>query len=230
MKDEPSFIVIVVDAIIGSGKTTLIEKCLLPVLTERGLRITYVKEPINHKRLEDFYQNKRRRAFQFQTRMFHDRVKECQNQYQRYGKCTDVFLLERSVFSDVMFMQTLHDEGNLDDTEYEDYMDLWKMWEEVMPFKPDLFIYLKPDLDVSMNRVRERSRTGEEIVDQGYQALLQEKHDALLGGEYVSISDSHFVPCIHLNTNSNFRDDENVKKEIADDIEKHIHRIKNRNR
>lgn len=221
------FIVIAIDAIIGAGKTTLIEQCLIPILTRRGLRITYIREPINSERLKDFYLNPSRRAYQFQTKMFHDRVKECQRQHRKYHHCTDVFLMERSIFSDLLFMKTLYDEGNLDKTEYDDYMELWTMWEDVMPFKPDLFVYLNPEVDVAMKRLKERSREGEEGVEKDYQMLLKKHHDDFLGGEYVSVSGSHHVPCLHIDTNSNFRDDQHVKEKLADKLEGYIELIRN---
>lgn len=236
MPTEPRklpYIVLVVDGIIGAGKTTLIQDCLVPLLSEWGLRITVVPEPVekwkSSGRLKQFYEDPARRGYQFQTRAFHDRVKMSQEVFRKYAAHTDVFLLERSVFTDLLFMESLHESGTIDDSEYEDYMDLWTMWEEVMPFRPDLFVYLKPDVDVAMDRLRERNRDGEAGVSKEYQIALEQKHDAFLGGKFVVISDSHYIPCFHLSTNSDFRDDDSVKKEIASTfLEKisHIRRLK----
>jgi len=234
MTDEPRklpYIVLVVDGIIGAGKTTLIQDCLVPILSEWGLRITVVPEPVEKwkvlGRLEQFYEDPSRRGYQFQTRAFHDRVKTSQEIHRKYAAHTDVFLLERSVFTDLLFMKTLRESQTIDETEYEDYLDLWTMWEEVMPFRPDLFVYLKPDVDVAMKRLQERNRDGESTVSKDYQVALEEKHDEFLGGDYVAISDSHYVPCFHLSTNSNFRDDDVVKKEIASKFLDKISHIRN---
>lgn len=222
MQQEKKYTVIVIDGIIGAGKTTLLNNCLLPLLTGWGLKVTLVPEPVDkwkkNGRLEQFYVNTKRRAYQFQTVAFHDRVKTAQKLFRKCSSHTDVFILERSIFTDKLFASCLHDSGMMDETEYEDYLNLWNMWEEVMPFKPDLFVYLKPDVNVAMDRLKNRNRSEESKVSVDYQKTLQEKHDEFLGGEFVIIDEGHFVPCMHLYTNSNFRDDDKVKEEVAKQI------------
>lgn len=231
---EHDFIVVVVDAVIGAGKTTIIRKCLIPTLTKKGWRITEVREPVDkwkeNGRLDLFYKDPARRGFQFQTVAFHDRVREAQEKFHRYKHSTDVFLLERSIFTDVLFTKMLYESGTIDKTEYEDYLNLWKMWEEVMPFKPDLFIYLKPDLDVCMERLKERNRSEETGVSLEYQRKLEEKHQEFLGDEFVAIGDCHYVPRLLLNTNSNFRDDPKIQEQISSMIEQEFKNIRSRRR
>ena len=220
------FIVIVVDGIIGAGKTTLIEDCLKPILSEDGYRVTVVNEPVEKWKadgsLKQFYEDPKRRAFQFQTKVFHDRVKKCQKKFEKYSKCTDIFLLERSIFTDLLFMEMLYDDGKVDQSEYDVYLELWTMWKKVMPFEPDLFIYLKPTIDTVMQRLNERNRTEEAGVDEDYQNKLQIKHDNFLGRKFVKISKSQYVPCVKLNTNSNFRDYEKIKIEITEQVKTEI--------
>jgi deoxyadenosine/deoxycytidine kinase len=213
--------VVVIDGVIGVGKTTLIEKCLVPMLTEREYRVTVVREPVDKWKesgsLQQFYKDPSRRAYQFQTRAFHDRIRECQEQYKNYSKCTDIFLLERSIFTDMLFMKMLLDSNTIDETEFRDYKDLWKMWEKLMPFTPDLFVYLRPDVEVAMERLHKRNREGETVSIE-YQKALQEKHDEFLGKDMVQISDSRYVPCLHLYTNENFVSDDLVKSYITERI------------
>ena len=219
-------IVISVEGLIGCGKTTLLHRCLVPILLERGWKVTLVDEPVSKwdkdGLLKKFYDDPKRWAYHFQTKAFHDRVRECQSQYKKHKDDTDVFLLERSVFSDTIFMKTLHETGVVDDMEMQNYTDWWNMWEEVMPFHPDLFIYLKPDLDICMSRVRERSRKGEEGVRKDYQRKLQEKHDEFFNDGAVEVAPGHYVPVFNLETNSNFRDDPEVKEEIVNLIEEKL--------
>ena len=219
-------IVIAIEALIGAGKTTLIHQCLLPIFLEKGWKVTVIDEPVckweSDKLLKKFYDDPKRYAYHFQTKAFHDRVRECQSQYRKHKDETDIFILERSIFSDTLFMKTLHDLGTIDDMEMEHYKEWWNLWEEVMPFQPDMFIYLKPDLDVCMKRVKERARDGEEGVKKEYQSLLEKKHDEFFEGDAVEVSKGHYVPVLPLATNSNFRDDIRVKKMIADLIEKKI--------
>lgn len=219
-------IVISIEGLIGGGKSTLIHRCLLPILLERGWKVTIVDEPVSKwesdELLKKFYDNPKRYAYHFQTKAFHDRVRECQSQYRKHKDDTDVFILERSVFSDTIFMNTLHELQTVTDMEMNHYREWWSLWEEIMPFRPDLFIYLKPDLDVCMSRVRERSRDGEEGVKRDYQAVLEKNHDAFFSGDAVEVAPGHYVPVLPLPTNSNFRDDPEVKAWITDLIEDKI--------
>lgn len=230
-KGARMYTVLVIDGIIGAGKSTLIEECLVPIFSERGLTVTVVREPVDMWKakgsLQQFYKDPSRRGYQFQTRAFHDRVRESQKQYLKYRKVTDIFLLERSVFTDLLFMKMLRESGTIDQTEYDDYFDLWTMWEEVMPFLPDLFVYLKPGIDVAMSRLQERNRDGESAVSVGYQTALQEKHDEFLGNDCVVLPPTgHNVPCYHMTTNGNFRDDPETKKQIAEELLDRISHIR----
>jgi deoxyadenosine/deoxycytidine kinase len=218
-------LVIAIESIIGAGKSTLLYDCLLPILSKRGWRVTIVDEPVSKWNksglLEKFYEDPKRWAYHFQTKAFHDRVKECQKQFENHAETTEVFLLERSVFSDTIFMKTLLEQGVITDFEYSDYLDWWSLWEKVVPFQPDIFIYLKPDLEVCMKRVQERARDGECNISIDYQRILQKKHDEFFG-KFVEIAPKHFVPVYHLCTNANFRDFPEVKLWISDLIEEKI--------
>ena len=225
MSSSKKYVVVVVDGLVGSGKTTLLEKCLVPILTKKGLKVTLVREPVEKWKktgaLERFYQNPERRGFQFQTMAFHDRVRKSQEKYKKYKDTTDVFLMERSIFSDMLFMKTLFSMGTIDQSEVDDYASLWKMWEEVMPLKPDLFVYLKPDIEEVMDRVVKRARSAETGISKDYQIMLEKHHDEFLGDEYATIS-GLFVPCFRLETNENFRDDEKVMEKITSIIKEKI--------
>jgi len=196
---------------------------------ERGWKVTIVDEPVSKwesdKLLKKFYDDPDRYAYHFQTKAFLDRVRECQSQYRKHKDNTDVFILERSIFSDTIFMNTLYEMGMVDDMEMEHYKEWWDLWEEIMPFQPNMFIYLKPDLDVCMKRVIERSRNGEEGIKKEYQELLEKKHDKFFENDAVEISKGHYVPVLPLVTNSNFRDDPIIKEMITDLIEEKINLI-----
>jgi deoxyadenosine/deoxycytidine kinase len=194
--------------------------------------VTEIREPVEKwkelGRLEQFYADPVRRSYQFQTRAFHDRVAEAQEKYRLYSDTTDVFILERSIFTDKLFLEMLKDTGCEDQSEYEDYLDLWTMWEKVMPFRPDLFVYLRPAVDVCMARLRSRARDEEQGVSADYQQRLQEKHDAFFGGEYVVINECHCTPRLLLETNDNFKHDPQVQAQLTDAVEEVIAGIRSK--
>jgi len=232
MKHKP--IVIVVEGVISSGKTSYI--CMLrKLLTSKGLRITVVKEPID-KWSEPgpdnspsiftlFNEDRKRWSYHFQTKVFYDKVHENKEMFEKYGDRSDVFICERSCFKDNIYMDTLREGGYVTELEMQHYKEWCSMWSSLMPYEPDLFIYLRPSLETCMKRIKERNRPGEEKIDIEYQRILQEKHDDFFGRDSVNISDAHFVPCIRLTTEENFRDNAEVQERLASHFEEIVKSI-----
>ena len=230
-KNRRKPIIICIDGLIGAGKTTLINNCLLPLLSERGYSVTLVKEPIEEWLKCGIFtrmaQDEKRWTYHFQTKAFHDRIKEMVRLWNAHSESTDIFLLERSHFSDRIFMKDAYDRGIVDDLEYSHYSEWWGLWSGIPGvMKPDLFIYLKPSLDIVQERVCERSRKGEEGISKERQKGLEKAHDFFLGGNTANIDENHFVPVLHLQTDSNFRDDIRVQNEILDFLEPSIQKIR----
>lgn len=199
-------IVVVIDGIIGAGKSVFIYDYFVKVYPDAVI----VDEPLTKWKdegtLKRFYDDPSRRAYQFQTRVFHDRIMECRNKY-RENPHAKLFVLERSIFTDVLFMKAMKKDGLIDESEYKDYMDLWKMWSELMPFKPSLFIYLSPEIEVAMNRLKSRGREEEMLISREYQLSLKEVHDDFFNTR-------HPVPVIVLNNSGDVSMYESFHKEI----------------
>lgn len=221
-------IVVVVDGLIACGKTTYLN-ILIKVLTRKGWRVTLVKEPVekwtapgpngSESLFQLFNSDPSRWGYHFQTKAFYDRVMENKDMYAKYGDRSDVFILERSCFTDGLFMNSLHDAKLVTDLEMRDYNDWCRMWTDVMPYEPDLFIYLRPPVEVCMERLKERNRPGEEKITKEYQFALQKHHDEFFTGDAVNISGSHFVPCVRLETTENYRDDTAIQEKFASHFE-----------
>lgn len=187
--------VLEIDGLIGSGKTTLINKCLVPYFESKGLRVTIVKEPVDEWKelLPLFYADPTKYAYLFQTVAFHDRVRECQDKWKNYSETSDIFITERGMLSDMIFVKTLHEQGHINDVELKCYMKWWKLWGELIPFKPDLFIYLSPSMETIMKRVKKRSRPGEEHVSEEYQTMLKKYHDEIFDVDYFMDTPVHKI-------------------------------------
>lgn len=214
--------IVVVDGIIGSGKTTLIETWTSG-LTKRGWNVVPVKEPVEKWHdtgiLKRFYSNPKRWGYHFQTKAFHDRVVENIVAYEKFGDKADVFILERSPFTDTLFMELLYEAGDVDDMEMKDYKEWWSLWYKVMPYHPNLFVYLKPDLSECMNRLRTRNRDGEQDISMDYQLNLERKHDQFFSGDSVDLSDGTRAKCIWIQTNADFKNDDLVKDTITSKLD-----------
>jgi len=172
-------LLIVIDGIIGAGKSTFIEKELIPELEKYNIKCKTIEEPVEKwkesGRLQDFYEDPEKRAFQFQTRVFHDRITEINKIFDNNPDC-DVFIVERCVHSDILFMKTLLQLDKIDNSQYEDYISLWKMWEKICKLKPSLFFYINTNLTESISRIKQRDRNGEK-VDKLYQSTLKKNYD-----------------------------------------------------
>jgi deoxyadenosine/deoxycytidine kinase len=220
--------VVVVDGIISAGKTTYINM-LLKNLINRGYRVTIVKEPVDEwtkpgkngepSLLARFYSDPKRWAYHFQTMAFHDRVQENIRCYEKHGNDSDIFILERSMLTDNLFMEMLYENKTVDELEYTNYQKWWSLWRKVMPYEPNLIIYLKPSIDECMSRLRERNRCGEKGVSLEYQELLQKKHNDFFANKFINIENKHYIPCVTLQTDKNFRDDSSVQEELTDHFE-----------
>lgn len=117
-----------------------------------------------------------------------------------------IVLMERSIFSDHIFAEILHQDEDMDSTELEDYESLRQMWVGLMPVIPDLFVFLRPDLDIVMARMRGRGRPEESGVSVDYQVKLLEGHDRFYAQKKRDFAGKS-VPMHVINTNYDYRDD-----------------------
>lgn len=170
----PKFIVF--DGLIGAGKTTLIRK-LEEGMKHKGIKVKALIEPVDVWRdtgaLEHFYKDMKQNCYEFQTFVYISRIKDI---LQNLEDDIDIYLLERSIFSDrYIFVEMLkNDMGKIRMKMYEEWWDLWK---EILPFEFSLFIFLDTNIETSMKRLMQRSRS-EEVsgVSQEYQTELRSAH------------------------------------------------------
>lgn len=181
----PPFI-IDIEGIIGAGKTTLIEKVIVPFFEDQGLRVTMVPEPVEEwtEILPLFYKDPSRWGYHFQTKALYDRIRVSE---QVWKDCdADVIIMERSIWSDEIFMKTLQRCGEITEMEVKHYHNLWDMARRLMPFKPNVIFFLKPSIDTVMKRVEERARDGEDGISRDYQITLQTVHEEDFRGQVLT--------------------------------------------
>lgn len=237
LKDYPK--IVVVDGIIGAGKTSYLE-VLEQDLPQHNLRVHVVREPVEKWKecgiLQRFYNDPSRWAYHFQAKAFHDRIVENIKAWANHKEDTDIFILERSCFTDNLFMDMLFESKTIDELEYQHYNEWWHLWARIMPYMPHLFIYLKPDVDVCMKRLHKRNREGEENLSKDYQIALEAKHDKFFEKDSINLeqyvdfshSSSSFTSSsaceklpstvakvARLQTNKDFKDDIVARKEIV---------------
>lgn len=215
--------VIVIDGIIGAGKTTYIN-ILSKKLKERGYTVSIVREPVDKwvecGILQRFYNDPKRWGYHFQTKAFHDRVVENINVFNENPN-SDFYILERSPFTDTLFIEMLHTSGDVDDLELQHYREWWNLWNKVMPYSPDYFLYLKPDVEVCMERLRMRNRDGETGVGKDYQEALEEKHNSFFKDGMVDVGNK-MAKVINVFTNEDFKNDDGIQERLIDEFLRNV--------
>lgn len=161
---------IVIDGSIGAGKTTVINEVLIPILSAKGISATYIQEPVDLWKqigiLQEFYKDKKRYAYEFQTFAYVTRIKEC---IKTHSTEYQYVFMERSIFSDKhVFVQMLHDDGLIDNMQMAMYNEWWDMWKMLMPFTITAHIYIRPTPETCEERCKIRARDGEKEIPLEY--------------------------------------------------------------
>jgi len=170
---------IFIEGNIGSGKSTFIQ-----LLKDKGYTInlepvdkwTSMKNKNGKNLLEEFYADPERYSYLFQSIAFRTRIKSITSNPSDFT--------ERSVFTDRnVFAKTCHETGKMNDIEWEDYCEWFDWLTESLSVKPKGYIYLRADPKVSYDRIKKRSRGGEENISYDYLVNLHTKHDDWLMNE-----------------------------------------------
>lgn len=212
-------LVIVVDGLIGAGKTTLVN-VLAEDLSRCGWRVTKVLEPVKEWQesgiLQKYYDDQTRWGYTFQTNAFLTRVGAVKRAFKENSASTDIFILERSVFSDRVFVSMLHKDGKMNDLEKKLYDEWCDMWEQVMPCRPDGFVYLDPGVSECTARLRARDRTEESGVGEDYQARLRAEYNVLFSDDSFEVSAGRHVPVMRVTDTADWRGGEERTKQVLE--------------
>lgn len=158
---------IVVDGVVGAGKSTLAQKISdklgIPIFEELQNQTTM-------NLLEEFYRDKKRWSFTLQIHFLNERFKMIKEIHRRGGG-----ILDRSIFGDKIFASMLNEDGWMTDDEFRTYQTLLdNMLEHVK--NPKLLVYIDCDLSTAKSRIRGRGRDMEQGVDEVYWKRLNEKY------------------------------------------------------
>ena len=177
-------IVLSIEGNIGSGKTTLFAALQERFKSYRN--IIFLTEPVAEWNsvvdkdgvtiLEKYYANQVKYAFSFQMMAFTSRLAALRAALR--NPAYDVIITERSLCTDSeVFAKMLYADDKLEEVEYSIYK---KCFAEFIGEQPPIyFVYLKTDAQTAFERVKRRSRKGEQIP-LSYLANCQMYHDTWL--------------------------------------------------
>lgn len=171
-------IVIIMAGMISSGKTTYTTK-LADTLGTKPFFEPVEENPI----LDLYYEDMERWGMTLQLYFLNNRFRMIKKAYKDANN-----ILDRSLYEDSLFTKVNYLNGNINEIDYELYLDLVdNMLEEIegMPKKaPDLMVYLDADLEHILKNIKKRGRDFEQIeeedddIDEGllsyYKQLISE--------------------------------------------------------
>lgn len=195
--------VIIIDGVVGAGKSTLSEKI------SKALNIPVFYELQNQTTmnlLEEFYKDKKRWSFTLQIHFLNERFRMIKEIHKNGGG-----ILDRSIFGDRIFASMLNEDGYMSDDEFQTYTTLLDNMLEHSQ-NPHFLVYIDCDIETAMKRINKRGREMEQAVDRRYWSRLNEKYQQWYHG--YDLSDK-----ISIDANSYNPDNEEDIQRITSQIE-----------
>ncbi len=156
---------IVVEGVIGAGKSTLARLLAQPFHAEALLEVVE-ENPF----LQSFYGDRARYAFQTETFFLLSRYRQQQSIVQptveQHNLVSDYLFAKNRIFARL----------NLQGDEWDLFLQLYGALSERVP-KPDLVVYLQAGVDTLMGRIAKRDRSFERKMDRDYIVRLRDAYE-----------------------------------------------------
>jgi len=172
---------VVIDGNIGVGKSTVIHT------VQDKLRATHqceiIPEPVDKwvksGILQLFYSDPKQYAYLFQTSVVVDRFNATPSILKMTSPLhpsPNLYIGERTINSDRLFVNVLHSQGQFSDLEFNIYNE-WQAHFESLLRKPQLYIFLECSPEISLERIQKRSRDGESNISLDYLYQLKNEYE-----------------------------------------------------
>jgi deoxycitidine kinase/deoxyguanosine kinase len=162
--------IITIDGNIGSGKSTLVD-----YLKRHLKNVVFLQDPVHlweeikdengMSMVEKFYQNQEKYSFSFQIMAFISRLAILRKAVRENPEA--VIISERSLFTDRhVFAKMLSDQKKIESVNFKIYLNWFDEFAKDFPVHKYIYIECKPE--ICQERIKKRSRTGEETIPLDY--------------------------------------------------------------
>ncbi len=198
--------IISIEGNIGSGKSTFFR--FLENYYKDDPKIIFLDEPVSlwesikdtdgENILSKFYKDQTKYSFQFQIMAYITRL----SLLRKISKEKDIIVItERCLYSDYyIFAKMLYDQNKMTEIEYQIYMKWFYEFEE--EFKVYRMFYISVNPDLCFERIKQRSRGGEDSISLDYLEQCDRYHE-----EMINIM-SKKISCLTIHANMHITNDQ----------------------
>jgi deoxyadenosine/deoxycytidine kinase len=160
---------------IGSGKTTL-----TTLLAKHYHWVPRFESVDYNPYLDDYYKDLQRWSFAMEVFFLKERFRDL----LEIKKSDQSVVQDRSIYEGVyVFTANNKAMGNLDDRDYETYMELFEDMMDVVHY-PDLMIYLRASVPHLVANIEKRGRDYEQKIPLEYMENLNKRYDDFINNKY----------------------------------------------
>ena len=182
---------------IGSGKSTLLENLRSHFADDK--RVLFLKEPVSEweticdkdgtTMLQKFYADQKKYSFPFQMMAYISRLVMLKNAIKENPEAS-IFITERSLYTDkYVFAKMLYDMGNIEEVNYQIYMRWFDAFAAEFPITK--VVYVRTDPHICHERIRMRSREGEDCIPLDYLNTCHEYHESMVETHFANVKTIH---------------------------------------
>jgi len=224
--DTPCFFV---EGATGVGKTTFVQ-----LLKKNLPTVDVVYEPVETftnvngagNILELFFGNPTRWTFTTESYITLMHTKAVEDKAK--NSTASIIIVDRSMFADCyIYGKMALKQGTMNPLEWEIYKELVASIAKSTTTKPRGFIYLQASPQTALERVRLRSRTGEEEVSIHYQESLNNCYQEWFIEKKDIPNDLAEIPVLIIDATQNFKDDHIIQQQCIDQVKAFIEKHRN---
>jgi len=153
---------------IGSGKSSLTK-----LLAKHFGWVPFFESVDDNPYLSDFYGDMKRWSFHLQVYFLSNRFIN----HKKIIEMPESVVQDRSIYEDVeIFARNLHEMGNMDKRDYENYRELFNIMVDYLK-PPDLLVYLRARIDTLVSQIKLRGRSYEQSISRDYLERLNASYE-----------------------------------------------------